>query len=94
VNGVVVDLMFVLNALAQQCGLARALGTSRLAALTLFLVLARVAHQSLELVKKLRKPFFTRRVRGNLTTGTGATTYTKFFTTIVRTVFEEVGLAW
>lgn len=57
-NGVVVDLMFVLNALAQQCGLARVLGTSRLTALTLFLVLARVAHQGSELVKKIAKAVF------------------------------------
>ncbi len=45
VCGAVFGVLFVLNALAQQCGLARALGTSRLAKLALFLVLARIAHQ-------------------------------------------------
>jgi hypothetical protein len=44
-SGTIFGVLFVLNALAQQCGLARALGGSRMAALTLFLVLARVAHQ-------------------------------------------------
>ena len=45
VSGAIVGVLFVLNELAQQCGLQRALGRSRLASLTLFLVLARVAHQ-------------------------------------------------
>ena len=38
-------VLFVLHELARQCGLPRALGRSRLASLTLFLVLARIAHQ-------------------------------------------------
>jgi hypothetical protein len=45
VSGVIFGVLFVLNAVAQQCGLGRALGHSRMASLTLFLVLARVAHQ-------------------------------------------------
>jgi hypothetical protein len=45
VSGTIFGVLFALNALAQQCGLQRALGTSRLASLTLFLVLARIAHQ-------------------------------------------------
>jgi len=45
VSGAVFGVLFVLNELAQQCGLQRALGHSRLASLTLFLVLARIAHQ-------------------------------------------------
>jgi len=45
VSGTIFGVLFVLNALAQQCGLQRALGHSRLASLTLFLVLARIAHQ-------------------------------------------------
>jgi transposase len=44
-SGRIFGVLFVLNELAQQCGLRRALGGSRLASLTLFLVLARVAHQ-------------------------------------------------
>ena len=43
--GAVFGVLFVLNELALQCGLQRALGHSRLASLTLFLVLARIAHQ-------------------------------------------------
>jgi transposase len=43
--GAVFGVLFVLNELALQCGLQRALGHSRLARLTLFLVLARIAHQ-------------------------------------------------
>ena len=45
VSGVIFGVVFVLHALARQCGLVRALGHSRMAALTLFLVLARIAHQ-------------------------------------------------
>ena len=45
VCGAIFGVLFVLNELAQQCGLQRALGRSRLASLTLFLVLARIAHQ-------------------------------------------------
>jgi transposase len=45
VCGAIFGVLFVLNALARQCGLHRALGTSRMASLTLFLVLARIAHQ-------------------------------------------------
>jgi transposase len=45
VSGAIFGVLFVLDALARQCGLQRALGNSRLAALTLFLVLARIAHQ-------------------------------------------------
>jgi len=45
VSGTVFGVLFVLNELAEQCGLQRALGRSRLASLTLFLVLARIAHQ-------------------------------------------------
>ena len=45
VSGAVFAVLFVLNELARQCGLQRALGPSRLASLTLFLVLARIAHQ-------------------------------------------------
>jgi transposase len=45
VSGAIFGVLFVLNDLARQCGLQRALGGSRLASLTLFLVLARVAHQ-------------------------------------------------
>jgi transposase len=45
VSGVVFGVLFVLHSLARQCGLQRALGSSRLASLTLFLVLARIAHQ-------------------------------------------------
>lgn len=45
VAGAVFGVLFVLNDLARQCGLHRALGSSRLASLTLFLILARVAHQ-------------------------------------------------
>jgi transposase len=44
-SGTIFGVLFVLNELAQQCGLRRALGSSRLASLTLFLVLARIAHQ-------------------------------------------------
>ena len=44
-SGAVFGVLFVLNELARQCGLKRALGRSRLASLTLFLVLARIAHQ-------------------------------------------------
>ena len=44
-SGAIFGVLFVLRELAQQCGLQRALGGSRLASLTLFLVLARVAHQ-------------------------------------------------
>ena len=44
-SGAVFGVLFVLNELARQCGLQRALGHSRLASLTLFLVLARIAHQ-------------------------------------------------
>jgi transposase len=43
--GSVFGTLFVLARLAEQCGLQRALGHTRLAKLTLFLVLARVAHQ-------------------------------------------------
>jgi len=43
--GAVFGVLFVLNELARQCGVQRALGHSRLASLTLFLVLARIAHQ-------------------------------------------------
>jgi len=45
VSGAIFGVLFVLDALARQCGLQRALGNSRLASLTLFLVLARIAHQ-------------------------------------------------
>ncbi|MCP5198105.1 MAG: hypothetical protein H6974_15220 [Gammaproteobacteria bacterium] len=45
VSGAVFAVLFVLHELARQCGLQRALGLSRLASLTLFLVLARIAHQ-------------------------------------------------
>jgi len=45
VSGRIFGALFALNALAQQCGLQRAQGSSRLASLTLFLVLARIAHQ-------------------------------------------------
>lgn len=45
VSGPIFGVLFVLNALAGACGLPRALGASRRARLTLFLVLARVAHQ-------------------------------------------------
>ena len=45
VCGPIFGVLFVLQALARQCGLARALGSSRMAQLTLFLVLARIAHQ-------------------------------------------------
>ena len=45
VCGAVFGVLFVLNVLAQHCGLSQALGHSRLAKLTLFLVLARIAHQ-------------------------------------------------
>jgi transposase len=44
-SGAIFGVLFVLDALARQCGLQRALGSSRLASLTLFLVLARIAHQ-------------------------------------------------
>ena len=44
-SGGVFGVLFVLNALARECGLQAALGRSRLASLTLFLVLARIAHQ-------------------------------------------------
>ncbi len=44
-SGAIFGVLFVLRELARQCGLQRALGGSRLASLTLFLVLARVAHQ-------------------------------------------------
>ena len=44
-SGVIFGVLFVLDELARQCGLQRALGGSRLASLTLFLVLARIAHQ-------------------------------------------------
>jgi len=44
-SGAIFGVLFVLKELAQQCGLQRALGGSRLASLTLFLVLARMAHQ-------------------------------------------------
>ena len=44
-SGRIFGVLFVLNELAQQGGLQRALGGSRLASLTLFLVLARIAHQ-------------------------------------------------
>lgn len=43
--GKIFGVLFVLNALARQCGLVRALGDTRLAKLTLFLVHARIAHQ-------------------------------------------------
>ena len=45
VSGAIFGVLFVLNELARQCGVRRALGGSRLASLTLFLVLARIAHQ-------------------------------------------------
>ena len=45
VSGAIFGVLFALNELAQQCGLRHALGGSRLASLTLFLVLARIAHQ-------------------------------------------------
>ena len=45
VSGAIFGVLFVLHELAQHCGLRRALGDSRLASLTLFLVLARLAHQ-------------------------------------------------
>ncbi len=45
VSGTIFGVLFVLNELARYCGLQRALGPSRLASLTLFLVLARIAHQ-------------------------------------------------
>jgi transposase len=45
VSGAVFGVLFVLHELARECGLQRALGTSRMASLTLFLVLARLAHQ-------------------------------------------------
>lgn len=45
VSGTIFGVLFVLHALARECGLQRALGQSRLASLTLFLVLARIAHQ-------------------------------------------------
>ena len=44
-SGVIFGVLFVLHELARQGGLQRALGTSRMASLTLFLVLARIAHQ-------------------------------------------------
>ena len=44
-SGLIFGVLFVLHALAKACGVTRALGSSRLAQLTLFLVLARVAHQ-------------------------------------------------
>jgi transposase len=44
--GLVYGVLAVLQGLAEQCGVVRDLGSSRLAKLTLFLVLARVAHQS------------------------------------------------
>ena len=43
--GAIFGVLFVLHALARQCGLVRALGESRLGKLTLFLVLTRIAHQ-------------------------------------------------
>lgn len=45
IAGAVFGVLFVLNELARQCGVRRALGHSRMASLTLFLVLARIAHQ-------------------------------------------------
>jgi len=45
VSGAVFAVLFVLHGRARHCGLQRALGPSRLASLTLFLVLARIAHQ-------------------------------------------------
>ena len=45
ISGAIFGVLFVLHDLARQCGLMRALGGSRLARLTLFLVLARIAHQ-------------------------------------------------
>jgi hypothetical protein len=45
VSGRIFGVLFVPHALAQQTGLARTLGRSRLTALTLLLVLARIAHQ-------------------------------------------------
>lgn len=45
VCGAIYGVLFVLHAVAAQCGVARALGTSRAARLVLFLVLARIAHQ-------------------------------------------------
>jgi transposase len=45
VSGPIFGVLFVLNDLARQVGLPQALGGSRLASLTLFLVLARLAHQ-------------------------------------------------
>jgi transposase len=45
VSGPIFGVLFVLNAVARSCGLPRALGSSRMATLTLFLVLARLAHQ-------------------------------------------------
>jgi len=44
-SGAIFGVLFVLRELARQGGLQRALGDSRLACLTLFLVLARIAHQ-------------------------------------------------
>jgi transposase len=45
VCGAIFGVLFVLQAVARQCGLVRVLGSSRMAQLTLFLVLARIAHQ-------------------------------------------------
>ena len=45
VCGAIFGVLFVLQAVARQCGIVRALGASRMAQLTLFLVLARIAHQ-------------------------------------------------
>ena len=45
VCGAIFGTLFVLQTVARQCGLVRALGSSRMAQLTLFLVLARIAHQ-------------------------------------------------
>ena len=45
VSGAIFGVLFTLNVLARHCGLQNALGGSRMASLTLFLVLARVAHQ-------------------------------------------------
>jgi transposase len=45
ISGPLYGVVFALWTLAQQCGLIRALGTSKLARLVIFLVIARIAHQ-------------------------------------------------
>jgi hypothetical protein len=45
VYGAIYGVLFTLNELARQLGLYKALGQSRVAALAIFLILSRVAHQ-------------------------------------------------